>query len=71
MPDALFAAKEADATLQNQLLIVHLPAIDLQFVKELCLFHEHNASVATQLARNASFAVVVASKPIVHHAPVY
>ena len=41
-----------------------------KFLIELRLFHECDAPVAVQLARNASFAVALASKPIAYHAAV-
>ena len=70
MPDALYAAKKADATSSNQLLTAHQPAMDLYFLRAICLFHECDALVAAQLARIASFVVALASKPSTHHAAV-
>ena len=68
--DALLAAKEADAALSNPLLIAHQPATDLLFFIVLCLFLELGAQVAALLARNATFAVAVASKPVACHAAI-
>ena len=36
----------------------------------LCLFLELCAQIAALLARNATFAVALASKPVAHHAAV-
>ena len=70
MPDALFATKKAGSASLNPLLLVHQPAMYLQFLKELRLFYECDAPVAAQFARNASFAIVLASEPITCYAAV-
>ena len=70
VPDALFAAEELDAVLSNQLPMAHQPAMGSLFLRAPCLFHACNAQVAAQLARNATFAVALASKPVACHAAV-
>ena len=70
VPDALFAAEQLDVVLSNQFLMAHQLVIGLLFLRLLRLFHKQNAPFAAQLARNASFAVALASKPIAHHAAV-
>ena len=70
VPDALFAAKELDAVLSNQLPMAHQLAMGLLFLRARRLFHARNAQVAAQLARNATFATALASKPITCHAAI-
>ena len=71
VPDALFAAKELDAVLSNQLPMAHQLAMGSLFLRAPCLFHARDAQVAAQLARNATFATALASKPIAHHATIF
>ena len=61
--DALFAAKELDAVLSNQLPAAHQPAMDSLFLTGLLLFLACDAIVAVWLARILIFAVAPASKP--------
>ena len=68
--DALFAAKEAHAASSNPLPMVHQPTVDLLSLIGLCRFHEHDAQVAGRLAENASFAVALAVKLVIHHAAI-
>ena len=51
--------------------MAHQPAMDSYFLIELCLFHECDDPVAAQPARNASFAVSLASEPIACHGAVF
>ena len=71
VPDACFAAEEADAALSNPLPIIHQPAIDLLFLIGLCRFHELDAQVADRLAENVSFAIALAVEPVARHAAVF
>ena len=50
--------------------MVHPPAMDLSFLRAPRLFFARDAQVAAQLARNATFAVALASKPVAHHAAI-
>ena len=70
VPDALFAAKELDAILSNQLPTAHQLAMSSLSWRALRLFHARNSQVAAQLARNATFAVALASKSLACHAAI-
>ena len=71
VPYALFAAKELDAVLSNQLPMAHQLAMGLLFLRSPHLFHARDAQFAAQLARNATFATALASKPVAHHAAIF
>ena len=70
VPDALFAAKELDAVLSNQLPTAHHLAVGSLFLRATRLFLARDAQVAAQLARNATFAVALANKPVAYHAAI-
>ena len=70
VPDALFAAEEADAASLNALLRAYQLIVGLLFWTGLRLFLELGAQVAALLARNATFAVALASKPVARHAAI-
>ena len=70
MPDALFAAEEADAASMNPLLMAHQPAMGLLFLKELCRFHGLDAQVADWLAGSATFATALVVEPVICHAAI-
>ena len=70
MPDALFAAKKADAASTNPLLMAHQLAMSLFFLTEPCQFHELDAQLADRLAGNASFATALVVEPAAHHAAI-
>ena len=63
MPDALFAAKELDVVLSNQLSMAHQLAMGFKFLRAFCRFCDGDALIAAQLARITSFIVALASKP--------
>ena len=71
MPDALFAAKELDAILSNQLPTFHQLATGLLFWRALCQFQACDDLIAARLARMLTFAVAPVSKPSIHHAIVF
>ena len=66
-PDALFAAKELDAVLLNQLPMAHQLAVGLLFLTEFPRFCGIYAQVADQLVESATSAVLLAVKLVAHH----
>ena len=70
VPDAPFAAEKLDAVLSNQLPTAHQLAMGSLFLRAPHLFHARNAQFAAQLARNATFATALASKPVACHAAI-
>ena len=68
--DALFAAEEADAASSNPLPMAHQLIVGLLFWTGLLLFLAHDARVAAQRAKSATFAVALASEPLARRAAI-
>ena len=68
MPDALFATKELDAVLSNQLPMAYQLALGSLFLIELCRFRGLYAQVADRLVESATSAIALVVKPVTRHA---
>ena len=66
--DAIFVAKEADASSSNPLLRAHQPIVGSLFLTGLFLFLACDAQAAAQHVETASFATGHAIEPVACHA---
>ena len=70
VPDALFAAKELDAVLLNQLPTAHQLAMGSLFLIDLCLFLGRDVLIVARLVRSVTLPIALATKPVACHAAV-